>query len=317
MAMPRGQAPMKPDEAVERIVPDARSKPMGSAASSSSGESDGAAPAAPFDFAEDVHGECHTLSLVGELDIATAPILQATITRLCDAGAKEIVLDLHELTSIDASGLRLIMTAGQVCERYGCDFALARVQTPAQKLFDLSGTIGQLSFRGRSFAKRIAKREAPRASAPVDLLLPDFEIVLDLNRDAPRRARNYVRDLLRVNASHELCETVMLLTSEIVTPIVARGSAAFLERGELLVWLRADLVRVEFRAPSQLLSSAPEHDGPGYDVHVLGELADRWSIDAGGANACIWFEIEHRRWRGRESRSTSGDGAHSASRRKA
>src|SRR4029077_20045886 len=155
------------------------------------------------------------------------------------------------------------MTAGQACERYGCDFALARAQTPAQKLFDLSGAIGQLSFRGRSFAKRIAKREAPRASAPVDLFRPDFDLVLDLNRDAPWQARNYVRDLLRVNASHELCDTVMLLTSEIVTPIVERGTAAFLQSGELRVWLRPDLVRVEFRAPSQLLTSAPERDGPG------------------------------------------------------
>src|SRR5205807_6521935 len=75
----------------------------------------GAAPAAPFDFAEDVHGDCHTLSLVGELDIATAPILQATITRLCDAGAKEIVLDLHELTSRSEE-----RRVGKECRSWGC-----------------------------------------------------------------------------------------------------------------------------------------------------------------------------------------------------
>jgi anti-sigma B factor antagonist len=267
--------------------------------------------AAPFDFEEDVHGDCHTLSLVGELDIATAPKLQAAIIRLCDAGAKEIVLDLHELTSVDASGLRLVMTASQVCERYGCGFALARVRAPAQKLFDLSGAIGRLSFRGRSLAKRIAKLEASRASVPLSLFRPDFDVVLDLNRDAPRSARNYVRDLLPSDGSHELRDTVMLLTSEIVTPIVERGTTAFLECGELLVWLRADLVRVEFRAPSSLLSSAPEHDGPRYDTDVLDELADRWSIDAGGARACIWFEIERQRWPGRASQPASGDRAHS------
>jgi hypothetical protein len=98
----------------------------------------------------------------------------------------------------------------------------------------------------------------------------------------------------------------MLLTSEIVTPIVARGAAAFLERGELLVWLRADLVRVEFRAPSHLLSSAPEYDGPRYDTNVLDGLADRWSIDAGGASACIWFEIERRTFKDHEAGSARG-----------
>src|ERR1700747_379998 len=153
---------------------------MMSAVSSSSSEPHAAPQAAPFAFEEDVHGHAHTLSLVGDLDLATAPTLRAAIIRLCDAGAREIVLDLHQLTSIDASGLRLVMTAGQACERYGCDFALARAQTPAQKLFDLSGAIGQLSFRGRSFAKRIAKREVPRASVPVDLFRPDYDLVLDL-----------------------------------------------------------------------------------------------------------------------------------------
>jgi|GEM_PF-1010118 len=316
MARLTGRAQMKPEAAVEPIVPDARSGPMTSAVKSHSPEAGGVIPAAPFHFQEDVHGDCHTLSLVGELDMATAPTLQAAIIRLCDEGAKEIVLDLHELTSIDASGLRLIMTAGRACEGYGCDFALARAQTPAQKLFDLSGAIGQFSFRGRSFAKRIAKRETPRASAPVNLLRPDFDVVLELNRDAPRRARNYVRDLLRVNASHELCDAVMLLTSEIVTPIVERGTTAFLECGELLMWIRADLVRVEFRAPSKLLSSAPEYDRRGHDADILDELADRWSIDAAGANASIWFEIEHRPGRGRAPQSKPEHHPHSTSDRK-
>jgi anti-sigma B factor antagonist len=263
----------------------------------------------PFGFEEDVHGDCHTLSLVGELDLTTAPELEAAIVRLCEAGAKEIVLDLHRLASIDASGLRLIMTAGRVCDDHGCDFALARVQAPAQKLFDLSGAIGQLSFRGRSFAQRIAKREHSGSRASLTRLRPDFDAVLDLNRDAPRAARNYVRDLLRADASHELLDTVTLLTSEIVTPIVERGAAAFLECGELLVWLHADVVRVEFRAPSRLLSAAPEHDGPRYDTDVLDGLADRWSIDAGGTNTCIWFEVE-RELKGREGRSAPGSRAH-------
>ena len=263
-------------------------------------------PAASLGFEEDVDGDCHTLSVAGELDVATAPELEAAIVRLCDAGAKEIILDLHGVASIDASGLRLIMTASRVCERYGCDFALARVQAPAQRLFDFSGAIGRLSFRGRSFAKRIAKREASGTSAPLNRSRPDFDVVLDLNRDAPRSARSYVRDLLRVDCAHELRDTVMLLTSEIVTPIVERGATAFLECGELLVWLGSELVRVEFRAPSRLLTSVPDHDGPAYDTGVLDGFADRWAIDASGASACIWFEVERARWRGRESQAAAG-----------
>jgi len=296
-----GRARMKPGIAVEPLVLSGSRDADGG----SSSETGAATPVAPLEFVEEVDGDCHTLSLVGELDVATTPELEAAIVRLCDAGAKEIVLDLHELTSIDASGLRLIMSASRVCERHGCDFALTRVHSPAHKLFDVRGTIGRLSFRGRSFAQRIARRVLSRAGAPLNLSRPDFDVVLDLNRDAPRSARNYVRDLLRVDASHELRDAVMLLTSEIVTPLAERVTTALLECGELLVWLRGDLVRVEFRAPSRLLSSAPEDDGPRYDTEVLDGFADRWSIDASGASARIWFEIE-RPWKARESQSTGG-----------
>jgi hypothetical protein len=65
------------------------------------------------------------------------------------------------------------------------------------------------------------------------------------------------------------------------------------------------------RGLAVFLSSAPEHDGPRYDTDVLDELADRWSIDAGGASARIWFEVERPRWMDRESQPTEGDRADS------
>jgi anti-anti-sigma factor len=51
---------------------------------------------------------CHTLTLLGELDHATAPELEAAIVRPCHDGAKEIVLDLRELSRIDSTGWRAI-----------------------------------------------------------------------------------------------------------------------------------------------------------------------------------------------------------------
>jgi len=243
-------------------------------------------------FKDDVRGDCHTLSLAGELDVATAPELQAAIVRLCEEGAREIVLDLHELSFIDSSGLRLISTSPQVCAGHGCDFSLTRAQAPVQHLFDLTGVTGRLSFRGKAFAKRIARRQPFATRVPPNRFPPGFEVSLDLNRDAPRSARNYVRDLLGAYGSDDVRNAVMLLTSELVTPIVERSTAAELDIGELRVWLRDDVARVELRVPSVLLRQPPEHRGPRYDRILFDELADRWSIDDAEHTTCIWFEID-------------------------
>jgi anti-sigma B factor antagonist len=251
------------------------------------------------------HGDSHTLSLVGELDLATAPELQAAIEGLCNDGAAEIVLDLHELSFIDSTGLRLILISGQMCERQGCEFSLTRAQPPAQRLFELTGIMGRLAFRGRAVAKRIATRQAAPIRPPASRFPPGFEVRLDLNRAAPRSARNYVRDLLPADYPVELRDAITVLTSELVTPIVERGSAAFLETGDLLVWLRDDVARVELRVPSELLVPPPELRGPDSGAVLLDELSDRWAFTDGGDSASVWFEID-RRTAGRESHGEAG-----------
>ncbi len=267
------------------------------------------APAKRLGLRHDARDDCHTLSLVGELDIASAPELQAAISRLCEDGAREIVLDLHELEFIDSTGLRVILTSSQHCERYGCEFSLTRAQAPAQRLFELSGVVGRLSVRGRALAHRLTRRHAPAERSPVDRLRPDFEVSLDLNLDAPRSARNYVRDLLR-DGSHELCEAVMLLASELVTPIVQRGPATFLESGDLRVWLRPHLVRVELRVAGELIAASSEHERMRYEAMVLDQVADRWGLDASGATACAWFEIDRQPAAGESASGAGARGGH-------
>lgn len=250
------------------------------------------APAKRLGLHHDAQDDCHTLRLEGELDVASAPELQAVISRLCEQGAREIVLDLHELDFMDSSGLRVILTSTRHCERNGCELSLTRAQARTQRLFELSGVVGRLSVRSRALAQRIARRHAPVARMPIDRFRPDFEVTLDLNLDAPRSARNYVRDLLRSDGSQELREAVMLLTSELVTPIVRWGASSFLESGELRVWLRADLVRVELRVANELLSSAQDGAHDQHDAIVLDQFADRWSVEAGEPLARAWFEID-------------------------
>ena len=54
-----------------------------------------------------------------------------------------------------------------------------------------------------------------------------------------------------------------------------------------------DVVRVALRAPRELLRlPLDDRDGPDYDVMLLGQVADRWSIDTDQKPACMWFEID-------------------------
>jgi anti-sigma B factor antagonist len=233
----------------------------------------------------------HTLTLAGELDLGTAGEVEAAINRLCAYGAREIVLDLHELSFVDSTGLRVILTGRQVCETHACDFSLTRVQVPVQRLFEQTGLGERLSFRGRALTKRPSRRRASATGKPLDLSRPEFEISLDLHPGATRSARNYVGDLVP-DAPQNVREAVMLLTSELVTRAVRQRPPGFTESADLRVWLRADLVRVELRAGSELLFVPPEPSGPHYDHILLDQIADRWSIDTGRDFGCTWFEID-------------------------
>jgi anti-anti-sigma factor len=66
----------------------------------------------------------HTVLLLGELDRASAPALEAEIERLCDAGIDSLTLDLNGLTRIDAIGVAVIAYRRRWCEQRGCELAL-------------------------------------------------------------------------------------------------------------------------------------------------------------------------------------------------
>ncbi len=119
---------------------------------------------------------------------------------------------------------------------------------------------------------------------------PDLAISLQLDPYAPRAARHHVAQVDR--PSPDLRDAVMLLTSELVTRAVHHSELSG-EAVELRVWMPSNVVRVELRGACELLStSAEKGDGPDYELLLLENVADRWSVDAGERDACMWFEID-------------------------
>ncbi len=122
-----------------------------------------------------------------------------------------------------------------------------------------------------------------------ELMAPDLEMSLRLDPFAPRAARHHVGLIDR--PSPDLRDAVTLLTSEIVSHAVQRSEGSN-EDMQLRAWMSQDLVRVEVRAPQQLLDWPQDDRAAEYEVLLLDLLADRWSIEPGERSACMWFEID-------------------------
>ena len=98
----------------------------------------------------------HVLKLSGELDLATAPDLQAAVVRICSSRTRIVTLDLHDLAFIDSSGLAAIIAASKLCRNLGYEFRLIPGPPTVQRVFELTGVLDGLQF----------ERTAARASMP-------------------------------------------------------------------------------------------------------------------------------------------------------
>jgi hypothetical protein len=134
---------------------------------------------------------------------------------------------------------------------------------------------------------------------PIDLVGPDLEVSLQLDEFAPRAARYHVTHI--DHPSPDLRDAVALLTSELVSRAVQHSGSDSCESLELRAWMPPEIVRVELRAPHELLEVSHDNDGTQYDLVLLDQVADRWSIDDADTSACMWFEIDRHERRGTSS----------------
>jgi hypothetical protein len=121
---------------------------------------------------------------------------------------------------------------------------------------------------------------------------PDAVISMRPDLYAPRAARYFVGSVDR--PSPDLRDVVVLLTSELVTRAVLLCPSDRDDLVELRIWMPIEVVRVELRAARELIYAPPEPASPHDGLLLMDDLADRWSVDVHGEQACIWFEIDRR-----------------------
>jgi anti-anti-sigma factor len=83
--------------------------------------------------------EWNRLSLVGELDLVSAPILQAAFNRVESARVGLIVVDLRRVSFMDAAGLHVLADAHKRARLGRWSLVVVRGPRPVQRLLELTG----------------------------------------------------------------------------------------------------------------------------------------------------------------------------------
>jgi anti-sigma B factor antagonist len=82
----------------------------------------------------------------GELDLATAPVLDDQLHDVRDAGCRKLVVDLRGLTFIDSTGVQLLLRWAAWAARNGRAFSLIPGSERVQMVFAITGIVDRLAF---------------------------------------------------------------------------------------------------------------------------------------------------------------------------
>lgn len=92
------------------------------------------------------HDGSLTLLVAGELDLATAPLLDEELTRAEDTDAAPLVVDLERVEFIDSTGLKVLLKHALLSSQNGCRLRLTRGSPQARRMFEISGAMHLLPF---------------------------------------------------------------------------------------------------------------------------------------------------------------------------
>lgn len=94
----------------------------------------------PFGVISEQLGDAAYLRVSGEIDMATAPVLDERLRAAQSNGYTGIVVDLKQVTFIDASGLRSLLRAAEQARQNDKSFATVKTPAIVQRLLQITGT---------------------------------------------------------------------------------------------------------------------------------------------------------------------------------
>lgn len=94
----------------------------------------------PFDIVVARDGERVVLSLFGELDLVTAPQLEAHLEAAIRQGGNPLVVDVSALTFMDSSGLQVLLQTHDRTRRLDQRLVIVNGSPAVERIFELTDT---------------------------------------------------------------------------------------------------------------------------------------------------------------------------------
>ena len=236
---------------------------------------------------------CVEVVLVGELDIATAPMLRARLGELIIDGHRDLRLNASGLLFLDAAGVGLLVETGQRLGELGGDLRLHGVHGLALRtlsicdLLEVLTDIGGGPEGGPSVVGHRDRRRGPGRAV-------GHHLPADSAADAARPliARRHLHSVA-ADLPPEHLDPAVLATDELVTNAVIHGQPDITL--EILLHpaaLRVSVADTHPQLPPAVLRS-PEPDRPGgRGLLIVNALATRWGITPlQPAGKSVWFVL--------------------------
>ena len=80
----------------------------------------------------------------GEVDLATAGLLKKHIETQLEQGCARLVLDLHDVSFMDSTGVRLVLELARAAQDAQWALSVVRVPPTVHRVFELSGVLGAI-----------------------------------------------------------------------------------------------------------------------------------------------------------------------------
>jgi anti-anti-sigma factor len=94
----------------------------------------------------EANGSATTLTVRGEIDMATVDSLERARDRAVSDGLSLLVIDLREVAFVDSTGLRFLLQTNRLSQRAGWELQVRRPAKGAMKVFTVTGADRHLPF---------------------------------------------------------------------------------------------------------------------------------------------------------------------------
>jgi anti-sigma B factor antagonist len=80
-----------------------------------------------------------TITVAGEVDIQTSPILEERLVSVLDQGLSSVVVDLGQVTFLDSTGLSVLIAGLKRCQTVGGTLRVVSPQPNVRRVFAITG----------------------------------------------------------------------------------------------------------------------------------------------------------------------------------